>query len=172
MAGRRGAVVEDVAEVQVGVLGADLGAGHEELAVRFRDDVRWLQRTREARPAGAGFELIARAEKRLAADGVHVNAGGVSGGCLEEYIANVGERATRSAPVVMLHFSTHPDSEDNAPVLGCGGSIDGMSRLTAGKGRFARARPTTTGFEAMGTGAGGSSRPSSRGGALGIGVRR
>jgi xanthine dehydrogenase accessory factor len=59
-------------------------------------------------------------------------AGGISGGCLEEYIARVGERETRSAPAAMLHFSTHPDAEDNAPVLGCGGSIDVLvERLTA-----------------------------------------
>src|ERR1700674_2687954 len=53
-----------------------------------------------------------------------MHAGGVSGGCLEEYVARVGERATRTAPVVMLRFTTHPDSEDDVPVLGCGGSID------------------------------------------------
>jgi len=53
-----------------------------------------------------------------------MHAGGVSGGCLEEYVARVGERATRTAPVVMLRFSTHPDSEDDVPVLGCGGSIE------------------------------------------------
>ena len=53
-----------------------------------------------------------------------MHAGGVSGGCLEEYVARVGERATRTAPVVKLRFSTHPDSEDDVPVLGCGGSIE------------------------------------------------
>ena len=53
-----------------------------------------------------------------------MHAGGVSGGCLEEYVGRVGERATRTAPVVMLLFSTHPDSEDDVPVLGCGGSIE------------------------------------------------
>jgi xanthine/CO dehydrogenase XdhC/CoxF family maturation factor len=53
-----------------------------------------------------------------------MHAGGVSGGCLEEYVARVGERATRTAPAVMLRFSTHPDSEDDVPLLGCGGSIE------------------------------------------------
>ncbi len=53
-----------------------------------------------------------------------IHAGGVSGGCLEEYVVRVGERATRTAPVLMLRFSTHPDSEDDVPVLGCGGSIE------------------------------------------------
>src|SRR5215471_14460242 len=61
-----------------------------------------------------------------------MHAGGVSGGCLEEYIARVGERMTRSSPAVMLHFSTHPDSDEPTPVLGCGGSIDVLvERLTA-----------------------------------------
>src|SRR5258705_12554295 len=60
-----------------------------------------------------------------------MHAGGVSGGCLEEYGARVAERATRTAPAVMLRFSTHPDSEDDAPVLGCGGSIEVLvERLT------------------------------------------
>jgi xanthine/CO dehydrogenase XdhC/CoxF family maturation factor len=52
------------------------------------------------------------------------HAGSVSGGCLEEYVARAGERATRNLPAVMLHFSTHPDADDDIPILGCGGSID------------------------------------------------
>jgi len=60
-----------------------------------------------------------------------MHAGGVSGGCLEEYVARVGERATRTAPAVILRFNTHPDSDGDAPVLGCGGSIDVLvERLT------------------------------------------
>jgi xanthine dehydrogenase accessory factor len=60
-----------------------------------------------------------------------MHAGGVSGGCLEEYVARAGERATRNTPAVMLRFSTHPDADDDAPVLGCGGSIDLLvERLT------------------------------------------
>ena len=60
-----------------------------------------------------------------------MHAGGVSGGCLEEYVARAGERATRNTPTVMLRFSTHPDSDDDTPVLGCGGSIDLLvERLT------------------------------------------
>jgi xanthine/CO dehydrogenase XdhC/CoxF family maturation factor len=61
------------------------------------------------------------------------HAGGISGGCLEEYIARIGERETRNAQATMLRFSTHPDSDDNGPVLGCGGSIDVLvERLTTG----------------------------------------
>jgi xanthine dehydrogenase accessory factor len=52
-----------------------------------------------------------------------MRAGGVSGGCLEEYVARVGERTTRSSPAVMLRFDTHPDSGDDIPVPGCGGSL-------------------------------------------------
>jgi len=61
-----------------------------------------------------------------------MQAGGVSGGCLEEYVARAGERATRNTPAVMLRFSTHPDSDDDVPVLGCGGSIEVLvERLTS-----------------------------------------
>ena len=60
-----------------------------------------------------------------------MHAGGVSGGCLEEYVARAGERATRNTSAIMLRFSTHPDSDDGTPVLGCGGSIDLLvERLT------------------------------------------
>jgi xanthine dehydrogenase accessory factor len=59
------------------------------------------------------------------------HAGGISGGCLEEYVARIGERATRSASAVMLPFSTHPDAAADAPLLGCGGSIEVLvERLT------------------------------------------
>jgi xanthine/CO dehydrogenase XdhC/CoxF family maturation factor len=60
-----------------------------------------------------------------------VHAGGISGGCLEEYVARVGERATRDARAVMLDFDTHPDADDHVPTLGCGGSIELLvERLT------------------------------------------
>src|SRR6267142_4509471 len=60
-----------------------------------------------------------------------MHAGGVSGGCLEEHVARAGERATRNTSAVMLRFSTHPDSDDDTSVLGCGGSIDLLvERLT------------------------------------------
>jgi xanthine dehydrogenase accessory factor len=61
-----------------------------------------------------------------------MHAGGVSGGCLEEHVARVGERATRNTSAVMLRFSTHLDSDDDTPVLGCGGSIEVLvERLTS-----------------------------------------
>src|SRR5215208_5551769 len=53
------------------------------------------------------------------------HAGGVSGGCLEEYVARVGEHATRTTPAVMLRFDTHREAEEpSVPVPGCGGSIE------------------------------------------------
>lgn len=59
------------------------------------------------------------------------HAGGVSGGCLDEHVAREGERATRNTPAVMLRFNTHRDSDDDTPVLGCGGSIELLvERLT------------------------------------------
>jgi xanthine/CO dehydrogenase XdhC/CoxF family maturation factor len=58
-------------------------------------------------------------------------AGGITAGCLEDYIVRVGERDTRKASATMLHFGTHPYSGDNALVLGCGESIDVLvERLT------------------------------------------
>ncbi len=60
-----------------------------------------------------------------------MRAGGISGGCLEEYVARAGERATRTAPAAMLQFSTHADAGDEVPVLGCGGTIELLvERLT------------------------------------------
>src|SRR5258708_10174695 len=73
-----------------------------------------------------------------------IHAGGISGRCLEEHIARARAPATQDAPAAMLRVSTHPDSDDDAPILGCGGSIDVLvERLTADHvtllGEFARA---------------------------------
>jgi xanthine/CO dehydrogenase XdhC/CoxF family maturation factor len=46
-----------------------------------------------------------------------MHAGGISGGCLEDYVARAGERATRNTAAVMLRFSTHPDADDDVPIL-------------------------------------------------------
>ncbi|HVQ13078.1 MAG TPA: XdhC family protein [Vicinamibacterales bacterium] len=60
-----------------------------------------------------------------------MHAGSVTGGCLEEYVARAGERATRETAATILPFRTHPESEDDAPALGCGGSIELLvERLT------------------------------------------
>src|SRR5581483_10878025 len=65
----------DVPQVRVRVLRTDLGAHHEELAIRPGDDVLGGERFGEARPAGAGVELVERAEQWLAGDDVDVDAG-------------------------------------------------------------------------------------------------
>ena len=60
-------------------------------------------------------------------------AGGVSGGCLEAYVAREGVLATRSQPAAILSFSTAHETPVGAPVLGCGGSIEILvERLTPG----------------------------------------
>jgi xanthine/CO dehydrogenase XdhC/CoxF family maturation factor len=59
-------------------------------------------------------------------------AGGVSGGCLEEYIARHGRSIIEWRPSAMLSFDADPDAADaDKPVLGCGGSIEVLvERLT------------------------------------------
>src|SRR3954464_5295780 len=53
-------------------------------------------------------------------------AGGVSGGCLEEYIVRHGREITHDRDAVLLSFDTGSaeDIDDPKPVLGCGGSIE------------------------------------------------
>src|SRR3954469_14092646 len=54
-----------------------------------------------------------------------IRAGGISGGCLDDYVARVGERATRTIPATILNFSSHSEAQDHdIPDTGCGGSID------------------------------------------------
>ncbi|HYE18441.1 MAG TPA: XdhC family protein [Tepidisphaeraceae bacterium] len=62
-----------------------------------------------------------------------VIAGGVSGGCLEEYVVRRGREMTRDRGAVLLSFDTGgaDDVDEVKPVLGCGGSIDVLvERLT------------------------------------------
>jgi len=62
-----------------------------------------------------------------------MHAGGVSGGCLEAYVAREGVLATRRQPAAILSFSTAHQTPVGAPVLGCGGSIEILvERLTSG----------------------------------------
>src|SRR5438093_2166817 len=53
--------------------GPNFGALHEQRAVGLLLDVARIERAREARPAGAGFELVGRAEQRLTRYDVHVD---------------------------------------------------------------------------------------------------
>src|SRR3989454_472900 len=92
---RRRAVVEQVAQVGIRVRRADLGAHHEERPVRLLLDVLGLERLGEARPAGAGLELVERAEQRLSGDDVHVDAGPV--------IVPVLVRESPLCPLVLRH---------------------------------------------------------------------
>src|SRR5918999_1776826 len=52
-------------------------------------------------------------------------AGGVSGGCLEEYIVRHGREVKRDRGALLLSFDTGGagDVEDPKPVLGCGGGV-------------------------------------------------
>jgi xanthine dehydrogenase accessory factor len=52
-------------------------------------------------------------------------AGGISGGCLEQYVARTGRSLAQQKPAAMLSFDADPEHDDGSkPVLGCGGSIE------------------------------------------------
>jgi xanthine/CO dehydrogenase XdhC/CoxF family maturation factor len=60
-----------------------------------------------------------------------MRVGGISGGCLEDYVARQGMLAVRDRAAAVLTFSTSRDGDSAAPALGCGGSIDVLvERLT------------------------------------------
>lgn len=60
-----------------------------------------------------------------------ISAGGVSGGCVEEYVARHGREIVQHQPAAMLSFDADPDADDGKPSLGCGGSIEVLvERLT------------------------------------------
>lgn len=61
-----------------------------------------------------------------------LTVGGVSGGCLEEYIARRGRTLTEHQPAGMLSFESRPDAyQADVPSLGCGGSLEVLvERLT------------------------------------------
>jgi xanthine/CO dehydrogenase XdhC/CoxF family maturation factor len=69
-----------------------------------------------------------------------MTAGGVSGGCLEEYIARHGRLLVQESRACMLSFDADPDADDtDKPKLGCGGSIEVLvERLTAEHVKFLR----------------------------------
>ena len=64
-----------MAQVRIGGLAAHLDAPHVVAEVLVLGDGRRLDGPREAGPAAAGIELVLRAEERLAAHHVHVDAG-------------------------------------------------------------------------------------------------
>jgi xanthine/CO dehydrogenase XdhC/CoxF family maturation factor len=68
-----------------------------------------------------------------------ISAGGVSGGCVEEYVARHGRTIVQQRPAAMLSFDADPDGDDDKPSLGCGGSIEVLvERLTPGHAEFLR----------------------------------
>ncbi|MFT3786906.1 MAG: XdhC family protein [Tepidisphaeraceae bacterium] len=69
-----------------------------------------------------------------------VSAGGVSGGCVEEYVAREGWQLTRERDAAILGFdSVHPADDNPKPTLGCGGAIDVLvERLTPTHLQFLR----------------------------------
>lgn len=68
-------------------------------------------------------------------------AGGISGGCLEEYVARQALRLTEDQPAALICFSSDSDeqAEDIKPTLGCGGSIQVLvERFTPAHLQFLR----------------------------------
>ena len=60
-----------------------------------------------------------------------MHAGGISGGCLDEYVSRQGHLATRDRGAVLLRFRTDPDTDGDGPVPGCGGDLEILvERLT------------------------------------------
>ena len=60
----------------------------------------------------------------LAGPSAALSAGGISGGCLEDYIIRRGRTLTTEKPAVVLDFDVGPDAGGDVPSLGCGGSIE------------------------------------------------
>src|SRR5687768_9092289 len=54
--------------------------------------------------------------------------GGVSGGCLEGYIARTGRRLLRGRDSLLLSFDTATEAPSR-PTLGCGGKLDILVEL-------------------------------------------
>lgn len=60
-----------------------------------------------------------------------MHAGGISGGCLEEFVTRQGSVATRDGAATLLSFNTDPAADEDVPVPGCGGTIEILvERLT------------------------------------------
>ena len=60
-------------------------------------------------------------------------AGGISGGCLEQYVARHGRELVQTNASAVISFQADPDeTEARRPVLGCGGCVEVLvERLTA-----------------------------------------
>jgi xanthine dehydrogenase accessory factor len=60
----------------------------------------------------------------LAGPSAALSAGGISGGCLEDYLVRRGRMLGVEHPAVMLSFDVGLDAAGDMPSLGCGGSIE------------------------------------------------
>lgn len=76
LAGRLGAVVENVAEMTATAAAMDFGPSHKKATVSLVFD-RCFERRPEARPSGSAIEFGVGSEERLAATGAVVHAGTV-----------------------------------------------------------------------------------------------
>ena len=66
-------------------------------------------------------------------------AGGVSGGCVEEYVARHGRTLVQRQAAAMLSFDADPYADGGKPSLGCGGSIEVLvERMTPDHVAFLR----------------------------------
>src|SRR5438876_4962142 len=72
---RRGTVVEEVTQVRVGAGRAHLHAAHAVRGVGELGDVGGFERPHEARPPGAGIELVGGGEQGLAGNHIDVDPG-------------------------------------------------------------------------------------------------
>ena len=69
-----GAVGENVAQMRIGAFAAHFGAGHEQAAVGFFDEIFFLDGLGKAGPAAARIVLVGGAEQRLAGNDVDVDS--------------------------------------------------------------------------------------------------
>src|SRR5450631_630268 len=92
LTGRGRPVPENMAEMPTAAAAADLGAAHEQAAVRPQLDGLRDSRLVEARPAGTGFELGVRAEQLTPA------ARAAVGAVFIVMDVRTGERPLRAAP--------------------------------------------------------------------------
>src|SRR5262249_49017510 len=74
LAGRLGAVIEDVAQMAATAFTEDFVARHEEATVCFSCDAVFRKGLPKARPARTGIKLRLRVEKRVAAAGTEIGS--------------------------------------------------------------------------------------------------
>ncbi len=84
----------------------------------------------------------------LAGPSAALSAGGISGGCLEDYIVRRGRTLTADKPSVILSVDVGTDAAGDVPSLGCGGSIEVLlERFTPEHLAFLRERAAAHGSD-------------------------